>query len=68
MLIKEIRKTHHYKEYHEHQVPWWEVVEAILSAKRKRRKGDMLQIETPSLYVLCRQEGTALLVINAKRR
>ncbi len=67
MLIKEIRKTEHYKEFHENQVPWDEVVRAILSTKHRRKKGDRLQIETNSLYILCKRQGTILWVINAKR-
>ena len=68
MIIKEVKKTEHYKKYHEHEVPWWEVVQAILSTKIRRKRGDKIQIETKSLYILCRLEGVVLWVINAKRK
>lgn len=68
MLIREIKKTKHYEQFHEHDVPWWEVVETILSTKNRRKRGEKLQIETDSLYILCKREGTTLYVINAKRK
>ena len=46
MLIKEIKKTEHYKQFHEQEVPWWEVVEAVLSTKHRRKRADKIQIET----------------------
>ena len=68
MLVDGIRKTWHYIECHEKEVPWPEVVEAILATKSRRKSGDKIQIETPGLYLLCRLEGTTLWVINAKRK
>ena len=68
MHIKEIRKTQHYQDHHEHEVPWSEVVEAILRSKYWRKKGDKLQIETNSIYVLCMLKNRVLWVLNAKRQ
>jgi hypothetical protein len=68
MPIKEIKKTEHYKEFHEHEVSWSEVIQTILSTKQFRKKGDKLQIETKSLYILCKLNKDILWVINAKRK
>ena len=38
MFFKEIRKTEHYKTYHEKAVPWSRIVEIILTTKNKRKK------------------------------
>ena len=66
MYFKYIRKTDHYKRYHEKQVPWSKVVEIILNTKSKRKKGNKIEMEN-GYYVLCGIKNDILYVINAKR-
>ena len=68
MRFKSIRKTEHYKEYHEKDVPWSEVIELILTTKNPRRREDnKIEIKNKTRYVLCRLGNNILWVINAKR-
>ena len=66
MYFKEIRKTDHYKRYHEKQVPWSKAVEIILNTKSKRKKGNKIEMEN-GYYILCEIKDGILYVINAKR-
>ena len=69
MFFTEIRKSKHYKEHHEIEVPWSEAVSVILnSSKKMRKKGNKIEIETKTHYVLCEKKDGVLWVINAKRR
>lgn len=69
MLFKSIKKTEHYKQYHESDVPWSEVVSVIFqSSKNMRKKGNKIEIETGKYYMLCEVKDQTLWVINAKRR
>ncbi len=68
MFFKEIRKTKHYKEYHERLVPWSKVVEIILTSKNKRKRADKIEIKIKDYYVLCELKDRILWVINAKKR
>jgi len=64
-----IKKTEHYKENHELDVPWSEVVEVIFkSSKNIKKKGDKYEIETERYYILMELKSNVLYVINAKRR
>ena len=64
-----IKKTEHYEENHEMDVPWSEVVEIIFkSSKAMRKKGNKYEIETDKYYILMDLKSTVLYVINAKRR
>jgi len=38
MYFKSIRKTKHYKEYHEKYFPWSKVIEILLTAKKNEKK------------------------------
>jgi len=38
MYFESIRKTTHYKEHHERNVPWSKVIEIILTTKDRRKK------------------------------
>ncbi len=68
MLFASIRKTEHYRQFHEGEMPWSEVVEVILmSSKSMRKKGNKIEIETDSHYILCELKANVLWVINAKR-
>jgi hypothetical protein len=62
-----IRKTQHYREHHEHEVPWHTVVELIFATKNPRKKGDAFEIERNGLYVVFSIQDGVLSVINAKR-
>ena len=62
-----IEKTDHYTEHHEHDVPWHEVIELIVSTKNPRKKGDKFQIEKGGYYLLFEIKGKTVYVINAKR-
>ena len=64
-----IKKTKHYEENHEHDIPWREVVEIIFkSSKDIKKKGNKYEIETDNYYVLMELLDKILYVINAKRR
>ena len=69
MLFSDIRKTEHYEQVHESDVPWSEVMAVIFSASKKmRKKGDKIEIKTDRYYVLCEVKNQTLWEINAKRR
>ena len=69
MYFKTIRKTEHYKTFHENEVPWSDVVAVIFaSSKQIRKKDDKLEIENDCYYILCELSGNVLWVINAKRK
>lgn len=63
-----IRKTRHYREYHEKEVSWPEVVEAIFAIKNPRKNGDVFEIDNDKIYVIFKVEEGVLSVINAKRK
>ena len=65
MRFNDIRKTDHYKLYHEKEVPWNKVLEIILNTKSKRKKGDKVEIKN-GYYILCEMRNNVLYVINAK--
>lgn len=66
MYFTEIKKSQHYVDHHEHEMPWSKVVEIILTTKNKRKKGDKIEIETNRYYLLCELKDNVLWVINAK--
>ena len=69
VYFKKIKKTAHYTEHHEKEVPWFKVVDIICkSSKSARRKQGMIEIEDSRYYVLCRLDQDALHVVNAKRK
>ncbi len=62
-----IRKTKHYKEHHEAEVPWHVVVELIITTKNPRKKGTKFEIELDGYYILFEIKSRTLWVINAKK-
>lgn len=68
MYFTEIRKSQHYTDNHEHELPWSKVVEIIFTTKNKRKKGNKIEIETDRYYLLCEIKDNVLWVINAKVR
>ena len=62
-----IKKTKHYIEEHEQNVPWDKVVELIFTTKDPRKKGDKFEIQKDGYYVLFEIKNNKLYVINAKR-
>ena len=69
MLFKSIKKTEHYKKYHQDDVPWSEVIAVIFAAsKNMRKKGNGIEIATDRYYILCELKNQTLYVINAKRK
>lgn len=64
-----LKKTKHYEENHESEVPWSEVVEIIFkSSKNIKKKGNKYEIETDRHYILMELKSNVIHVINAKRR
>ncbi len=64
-----IKKTKHYIEEHEQNVPWSEIIEVIFrSSKHMKKKGNKLEIDTEKYYVLMELKNKVLDVINAKRK
>ncbi len=69
MYFTAIKKSKHYVEEHEQDVPWSEVVALILrSMKNMRKKGNKIEIENKRYYALCEIIDSELYVINAKRK
>ena len=67
VYFTEIKKTKHYIEEHEQEVPWNKVMELIFTTKNPRKKGDKFEIEKDGYYVLFEIKENKLYVINAKR-
>ena len=64
-----IKKTKHYEEDHEQDIPWSDVIEIIFkSSKNIKKKDDKYEIETDKYYILMVLKNKILHVINAKRR
>ncbi len=63
-----IRKTLHYKLFHERAVPFDEVIRILYSTKSQRKKGDKIVVDTGEIYLLCRLKNNTLYIINAKRK
>ena len=64
-----IKKTEHYEDNHEQDVPWSEVVEVIFkSSKYIKKKEVKYEIENDKYYILMELKDKVLYVINAKRR
>ncbi len=69
VYFTDIKKTQHYIEYHEKQVPWFEVISMISqSQKIIRKKDSKLEIENENYYILCEMINNTLYVINANRK
>ncbi len=69
VYFTEIRKTPHYINEHESEVPWSEVISVIFSSsKNLRKKFGKYEIENSRHYLLREIKGNVLYVINAKRR
>jgi hypothetical protein len=67
-LIRGIRKTNHYRLFHEQIFPFSEVSDIILHSKNRRAKGDKIELKNDKYYILFKiKRGTAY-VINAKRK
>lgn len=61
MLFNSVRKTEHYKQCHEENFPWSEVVKIIFqSSKNMKRKGNKIEIETKQHYILCELKDQTL--------
>ena len=63
-----IKPTDHYLEHHAEDVPWYKVVEIILTTKNPRKKGNKFEIENEDYYVLFEIKDKVLYVINAKKQ
>lgn len=66
MYWKKIRKSEHFKEYHEGSLDWNELIHLIYTLKNKRRKGHNIEIENSRVYILCEIKDKTLYVINVK--
>ncbi|MCX6706795.1 MAG: hypothetical protein NT001_01495 [Candidatus Woesearchaeota archaeon] len=67
VYFTEIRKTDHYIENHEKDMPWPKVVEIVLFTKNPRKKEDKFEIEKDGYYILFEIKDRVLYVINAKK-
>lgn len=67
VYFEEIKKTNHYREEHEKEVPWDKVIEIILNTKNPRKKGNKFEIEGKGYYILFEIKDKSLYVINAKK-
>jgi len=64
-----IKKTKHYINEHEDDVPWSEVINVITkSSKNMRKKRSKIEIKNRNYYILGKIEKKTLFIINAKRR
>jgi hypothetical protein len=66
VYFTDIQPTQHYLKEHEKDVPWYKVIEIILSTKNPRKKGDKFEIESKGYYVLFEIKYNTLYIINAK--
>ncbi len=68
VFFTEGRKTEHYKEFHERDFPFEEVMQIIEAQKIFKKKGDKFVIETNNTYILFEVKDKILYIINAKRK
>ena len=69
VYFTEIKKTKHYEENHEQDVPWSEVIEVIFnSSKNIKKKDNKYEIENNKHYILMELKNKVIYVINAKRK
>ena len=68
VYFTDIKPTIHYLEYHAKDVPWYKVVEIILTTKNPRKKGNKFEIEKDNYYILFEIKEKVLYVINAKKQ
>ena len=68
VYFTDIKPTIHYLEYHAKDVPWYKVVEIILTTKNPRKKGGKFEIEKDNYYILFEIKEKVLYVINAKKQ
>ena len=64
----DVRKTLHYIEFHEAEVPFHEVFNQISKCKNPRKKGEIFVIENDKYYIVYRITNNIAFVINAKRK
>ena len=69
VYFTEIKKTKHYEENHEQDVPWSDVIEVIFnSSKNIKKKDNKYEIENNKHYILMELKNKVIYVINAKRK
>ncbi len=69
VYFTDIRKTKHYEENHEMQVPLFEITKVIFaSQKLMRKKQENIEIETNNYYILFKVEKGIAYILNAKRK
>ncbi len=65
--FKRLKSTEHYRDCHEHEVPWTEVAGVIYGTKNPKKKGNKFEIKTKKYYILYTIIKKKAYVINAKR-
>jgi len=69
VYFEAIKKTKHYINEHEDDVPWSEVINVITkSSKNMRKKRGKIEIKNRNYYIVGKIEKKTLFIINAKRR
>ena len=64
---KWLKSTRHYKECHEHEFPWIDVIRIIGETKDPKKHGNKFEIKTEKYYILYIVTNKTAYVINAKR-
>lgn len=68
MKFKEIKKTEHYKIYHEKSFGWNEVLRIIIPAKVMRKKGNQVEYKNKKYYITGKIKNNILWITNAKMK
>mgnify|MGYP001607560822 CR=1 FL=1 len=68
MYWEEIKKTEHFETFHKGTLAWSEVIRRIYTIKNKRKKGNKIEIEDDTIYILCEIKEKVLYVINVKKK
>ena len=68
IYFNSIQPTKHYLEEHAKDVPWYKVVELVLTQKNPKKKGEKFEIKTNNYYILFEIKNKTMRVINAKKR
>jgi len=68
MYWEEIKRTEHFETFHKGTLAWSDVIHRIYTIKNKRKKGNKIEIEDETVYILCELKDKVLYVINVKKK
>ena len=68
MYWTDIERSNHYDLFHKGVLDWEDVIQLIHSNKKKRKKGNKIDVEDKKFYILCELNNRILYVINVKKK